>query len=151
MPDSVTPVNDDTALWEFSNGNWLQPSGNYIINYKAILSWLSNTGANPFPAQLRSGNILYYTRDSPPTCRPPPTTYAVLELADHQPGPAFLERIYRLRDRRLVRSGRQRSDARQFGVQLRPRLCLRRRHRGEHQRAGYRHEIQRHRLRRPDR
>jgi Flp pilus assembly protein TadG len=60
MPDGITPVNDDTALWD-SNGNWLQPSGNYIINYKAILSWLSNTGANPFPAQLRSGNILYYT------------------------------------------------------------------------------------------
>ena len=37
-----------------------QPSGNYTINYKAILAWIKNTGPNPFPSQLRSGNILYY-------------------------------------------------------------------------------------------
>ena len=26
LPDGVTPVNDDTALWD-NNGNWLQPPG----------------------------------------------------------------------------------------------------------------------------
>ena len=60
MPDGVTPVNDNTALWD-SGGNWLQPPGNYVINYKAILNWIVNSGANPFPSQLRSGNILYYS------------------------------------------------------------------------------------------
>jgi hypothetical protein len=60
MPDGVTPVNDNTALWD-SNGNWLPPTGNYIINYRAILSWITSTGTNPFPSQLRSGNVLYYS------------------------------------------------------------------------------------------
>ena len=60
MPDGKTPVNDNTALWD-SNGNWLTPTGNYIINYKAILNWIVNTGPNPFPSQLRSGNVLYYS------------------------------------------------------------------------------------------
>jgi hypothetical protein len=32
----------------------------YQINYDAILNWIQNTGPNPFPAQLRSGGILYY-------------------------------------------------------------------------------------------
>jgi Flp pilus assembly protein TadG len=58
--DGVTPLNDNTNLWD-SNGNWLQPSGNYVINYKAILNWIVNVGPNPFPSQLRSGNILYYS------------------------------------------------------------------------------------------
>jgi Flp pilus assembly protein TadG len=60
LSDGVTPVNDDTQLWD-SNGNWLTPTGNYVINYKAILNWIANTGPNPFPTQLRSGNILYYS------------------------------------------------------------------------------------------
>ncbi|HEX4144683.1 MAG TPA: pilus assembly protein TadG-related protein [Pirellulales bacterium] len=60
LPDGVTPVNDDTALWD-NNGNWLQPPGNYVINYKAILNWITNVAPNPFPPQLRSGNILYYS------------------------------------------------------------------------------------------
>jgi len=60
QPDGVTPVADDTALWD-NNGNWLQPPGNYVINYKAILNWITNVAPNPFPPQLRSGNILYYT------------------------------------------------------------------------------------------
>jgi Flp pilus assembly protein TadG len=62
-PDG-TPCNDDTALWD-SNGNWLNPedsSGNvnYIINYKAILAWIKQS-PNPFPSQLRSGHILFYS------------------------------------------------------------------------------------------
>jgi hypothetical protein len=33
----------------------------YQINYDAILYWLQNCGPNPFPAQLRSGGIVYYS------------------------------------------------------------------------------------------
>ncbi len=54
-----TPNN--TKLWD-ANGNWLDPNtGGYTINYGAILQWLKKTGPNPFPAQLRSGRIVYYT------------------------------------------------------------------------------------------
>ncbi len=60
MTDGVTPVANDTVLWD-SGGNWLPPTGNYVINYKAILNWIVNVGPNPFPTQLRSGNILYYS------------------------------------------------------------------------------------------
>ncbi|MGO9600596.1 MAG: TadG family pilus assembly protein [Isosphaeraceae bacterium] len=52
-------TNNNTQLWN-SSGVWNQPSGNYTINYKNILAWIQNTGPNPFPSQLRSGNILYY-------------------------------------------------------------------------------------------
>ncbi len=50
---------NNTKLWDAS-GNWLNPSGNYTINYKAILAWLK-ADPNPFPATLRSGNILFYS------------------------------------------------------------------------------------------
>jgi hypothetical protein len=52
-------TNDNTNLWDGS-GNWLDPPGNYTINYKAILAWIK-AAPNPFPATLRSGNILYYS------------------------------------------------------------------------------------------
>jgi len=51
-------TNDNTKLWD-GNGNWKSPPGNYTINYKAILAWIKAT-PNPFPAQLRSGNTLFY-------------------------------------------------------------------------------------------
>ena len=57
---SGAPLNDNTKLWN-SSGNWQNPPGNYIINYKAILNWIKNIGPNPFPSQLRAGNILYYS------------------------------------------------------------------------------------------
>jgi Flp pilus assembly protein TadG len=57
---SGAPLNDDTKLWN-SSGIWQNPAGNYIINYKAILNWIQNVGPNPFPPQLRAGNILYYS------------------------------------------------------------------------------------------
>jgi Flp pilus assembly protein TadG len=62
--DGVTPVNDNTLLWD-SGGNWYPPrdsAGNshYRINYNAILNWIKNTGPNPFPPQLRAGGVLYY-------------------------------------------------------------------------------------------
>jgi len=45
------------------------PCGNDRINYKAILAWITSTSGtgnvNPFPTQLRSGNVLFY--DSIPT------------------------------------------------------------------------------------
>jgi Flp pilus assembly protein TadG len=52
---------DNTKLWD-SSGNWKSPqSGGYSINYSAILNWIKNVGPNPFPSQLRSGRIVYYT------------------------------------------------------------------------------------------
>jgi hypothetical protein len=33
----------------------------FAVNYDAILYWLKNTGPNPFPSQLRSGGVLYYS------------------------------------------------------------------------------------------
>jgi Flp pilus assembly protein TadG len=52
-------TNDNTKLWD-ANGNWLDPPGNYTINYKAILAWI-NSAPNIFPAELRSGNTLFYS------------------------------------------------------------------------------------------
>ena len=49
------------------------PSGNYIINYKAILNWIVNTGPNPFPPQLRAGNDLVLLVDPDRRARPRPT------------------------------------------------------------------------------
>jgi hypothetical protein len=61
--DGVTPVDDNSLLWD-SSGNWRSPTYNgtsyYKINYQAIVYWLLNTGANPFPSQLRAGRIQYY-------------------------------------------------------------------------------------------
>lgn len=53
-------TNDNTKLWD-SSGNWRTPSGNYTIDYAAILDWIKNSGSNPFPTQLRAGRILYYS------------------------------------------------------------------------------------------
>ena len=52
-------TNDNTNLWDV-NGNWLNPEGNYVINYKAILAWIISS-PTIFPAQLRSGNTLFYS------------------------------------------------------------------------------------------
>jgi Flp pilus assembly protein TadG len=69
-PSFGGPVNDNTLLWTSgtgSNGGGLwhphnsTDTVNYIINYKAILNWITNTGPNPFPTTLRAGNILYYS------------------------------------------------------------------------------------------
>ena len=49
----------NTLLWN-SSGSWNNPSGNYSVNYKAILAWIK-TAPNPFPAQLRSGNTIFYS------------------------------------------------------------------------------------------
>ncbi|HEV3309701.1 MAG TPA: pilus assembly protein TadG-related protein [Chloroflexota bacterium] len=60
LSNGSTPCNNDLKLWS-AIGAWNNPSGNYVINYKAILNWIVNTGTNPFPSQLRAGNVLYYT------------------------------------------------------------------------------------------
>ncbi len=54
-------VNDNTKLFD-SSGDWKTPTqGGYAINYSAILSWLKNTGPNPFPPRLHAGHITYYS------------------------------------------------------------------------------------------
>ena len=69
---SGAPLNDNTQLWN-SSGIWQNPSGNYIINYKAILNWIKNIGPNPFPPQLRRATS-FITAASPATCPRQPTT-----------------------------------------------------------------------------
>ena len=36
-------------------------NSNYTIDYPAILNFIKNVGTNPFPSQLQSGRIVYYT------------------------------------------------------------------------------------------
>jgi Flp pilus assembly protein TadG len=75
---------NNTYLWD-AQGNWLAPNGtNYRIDYQEILYWLANNGPSPFPAQLRSGGVLYYDHPATPILprsiraggrtRPPTTT-----------------------------------------------------------------------------
>src|SRR5262249_37238976 len=61
-------LSDNTKLWgpTGTSPSALAPatsssSVNYYINYAAILRWLKTCGSNPFPNQLRSGRINYYT------------------------------------------------------------------------------------------
>jgi hypothetical protein len=58
------PLSDDSKLYSTASsgtaGLWLTPPGNYVINYKAILSWIQSS-PNPFPSQMRAGDILYYS------------------------------------------------------------------------------------------
>lgn len=58
LSDGKTQLADNTKLWD-SGGNWRDPPGNYVINYKAILAWIKQSPSS-FPSQLRAGNILYY-------------------------------------------------------------------------------------------
>jgi hypothetical protein len=59
-----TPLNDNTKLFQTTYPGYKDPPGNYDINYSAILAWIKNTSGtgnvNPFPSQLRSGNVLLY-------------------------------------------------------------------------------------------
>lgn len=67
--NALSPCDENLCLWDTS-GNWRAPgtsvtigatSFRYEINYNAILSWLTASPC-PFPAQLRSGRILYYSK-----------------------------------------------------------------------------------------
>ena len=81
---SGAPLNDNTQLWD-NTGAWQNPQGNYIINYKAILNWIKNVGPNPFPSQLRAGNILYYSSipaDVPATAYDPTQPNSNINGAD---------------------------------------------------------------------
>ena len=66
-PPASAPLTDNTKLFQDGSGNnsnngigYNDPAGNYVINYKAILYWIKNCGANPFPSVLRSGNVQIY-------------------------------------------------------------------------------------------
>jgi hypothetical protein len=65
-PNFGGPVTDNTKLWQ-SSGQWNDPTGNYVINYKAILNWIKTeciqknpNDGRPFPPELHGGQILYY-------------------------------------------------------------------------------------------
>jgi Flp pilus assembly protein TadG len=59
--DGVTPLDDNNMMFKNAYPGYLDPPGNYVINYKAILNWIRNTGTNPFPNQMRSGDIQFYS------------------------------------------------------------------------------------------
>ncbi len=59
---SSTAMDDNSKMWN-SSGSWQAPSSTgYQINYNAILNFINNIGPNPFPSQLQSGRIVYYTQ-----------------------------------------------------------------------------------------
>ncbi len=67
LSNGTTPLNDNTKLFN-PGGGLLDPPGNYVINYKAILAWISAncvqsspTDPKPFPPLLRAGHVLYYS------------------------------------------------------------------------------------------
>jgi Flp pilus assembly protein TadG len=66
VSNGANPV-DNTALFA-SNGKLNSPSGNYQINYKAILAWINANciqqtagDGKPFPPALRSSNCTFYS------------------------------------------------------------------------------------------
>jgi len=63
--DGTTPLTNNALLFQDLYPGHKDPPTNYVINYKAILNWIANTGTNPFPTPLRAGNVLFY--DSIPT------------------------------------------------------------------------------------
>lgn len=74
-PGSTTPMDDNSRLWSSSTGGWQAPGFTYSVNYNAILNFIKNVGPNPFPTQLQSGRIVYYTAipDTIDTSSDPPT------------------------------------------------------------------------------
>jgi Flp pilus assembly protein TadG len=56
---------DNTKLFANAYPGYLDPPGNYQINYKAILNWITKDGSDPFPPVLRAGYLIFY--DSIPT------------------------------------------------------------------------------------
>jgi Flp pilus assembly protein TadG len=73
---SASSYTSDNAL--FNGGVLNNPSGNYQINYKAILAWISANcvqqtpgDGHPFPSVLRSSNEIFYSyipTDVPASC-----------------------------------------------------------------------------------
>jgi hypothetical protein len=59
--NGTTPLDDNTFMFKTTFPGYNDPSGNYVINYKAILNWIQNTGTNPFPSQLQSGHVQFYS------------------------------------------------------------------------------------------
>lgn len=64
MGDTSDPCTDNSILFNAA-GAMLQDPGttnrDYRINYAGVLNWIKNSGANPFPSQLRAGRILFYS------------------------------------------------------------------------------------------
>jgi len=83
--DGVTPLNNNTHLWD-NRGNWQDPPGNYVINYRAILAWIKSA-PSIFPASLRGGRILYYSAipdDVPATAYIHTTPNSAITSADQR-------------------------------------------------------------------
>jgi hypothetical protein len=59
--DGITPMDDNTMMFTNAFPGYLDPPGNYVINYKNILAWIKNTGTNPFPPQMQSGQVQFYS------------------------------------------------------------------------------------------
>ena len=67
LKDGVTPLNDNTKLF-LSGGGLQDPPGNYVINYRAILAWISancvqssSSDPKPFAPMMRGGRIRHYS------------------------------------------------------------------------------------------
>ena len=109
------PLTDNTKLFQDGSGNnsnngigYNDPAGNYVINYKAILYWIQNCGPNPFPSQLRSGNVQIYGSiptdvGGSPVGPTGPYDHTQPNSNISQRGPALLEGIHRLDARRVAR------------------------------------------------
>ncbi len=69
IPNGTTPATTTWHAVEQLRGAWNSPSGNYIINYKAILNWIVNTGPEPVPAAAAGRQHPVLLVDSRPTCR----------------------------------------------------------------------------------
>ena len=118
------PLTDDTMLFQDGSGassnngiGYNDPAGHYVINYKAILYWIQNCGPNPFPSQLRSGNVMMYCNDPQRRGRQPVRPYRPLrphaaEQQHRQRRPALLEGIHRLDARRTGATRREPSSTR---------------------------------------
>ena len=132
----TAPVSSNLSLWS-SGGAWNDPSGNYRINYKAILAWIKSR-PNPFPSQLRAGKVLYYS--SIPTDVPASAyDHTQSNSDDHQRRSAILERVHRLRRGRVARSDGKHSASGQSVVQLRAGLHRRQRPHADDHGSGQRH------------
>ena len=83
------PVRDNLRLWTAA-GAWKTPatgSGNYQINYGAILKWIKYSGPNPFPPRLQAGRILYYDEipdDLPPAAYNPNVATRNIQDSNHR-------------------------------------------------------------------
>jgi Flp pilus assembly protein TadG len=55
---TTTAMDDNSKLWS-TTGAWNPATGNYAVNYAAVLAWIK-AGPQTLPPNLRSGRVLYY-------------------------------------------------------------------------------------------